>query len=143
VRFRHLRKTDPQRGSHPNVGFKIIEQVSSLALAHLRLTNHVSIAINRGRTVFFVPLRANCDESFDAICRSTDLVNDRSSISAIVYLREEVIVDLHAAIGEQLREMSGRADEEVVAHDLRYRPLILVAIFYLIPIGILEQREQR
>jgi len=74
------------------------------------------------------------------IHRST--TNDWLSISAIVYLREEVIVDLHAAIGEQLREMSGWTDEEVIAHDLRYRPLILVSIFYLIPIGILEQRTK-
>lgn len=57
----------------------------------------------------------------------------------ITYLREEIIVDFHATIREQLREMRGRADEVIIAHDIRYRFLILVAIFYLIPIGILKQ----
>lgn len=61
----------------------------------------------------------------------------------IAYLRKEVIVDLHAAIGEQLREVGGRADEEVVAHNFRYRPLILIAVLYLIPISILKQSRRK
>lgn len=57
------------------------------------------------------------------------------------YLRKEVIVDLHATIREQLREMCGWADEEIIAYDVRYRFLILVAIVYLIPISILKQKS--
>lgn len=53
-------------------------------------------------------------------------------------LREEVIVDLHATIREQLRKMRRWTDEIIIAHDVRYRLLILVAIVYPIPIGILE-----
>jgi hypothetical protein len=144
MEFRHLCETTARLARrHPNVGFKIIEYVRFItctcgAAYKSRIDRDKS---TRERTVFFVPSRANCNESSEAIYRS--IANDGLSISAIVYLREEVIVDLHAAIGEQLREMSGRTDEEVVAHNLRYRPLILEAVFYLIPIGILEQREQR
>lgn len=61
----------------------------------------------------------------------------------VAYLREEVIVDFHATIREQLREMRGWADEIIIAHDIRYSFLIFVAIVYPIPIGILKQMSER
>lgn len=61
----------------------------------------------------------------------------------LAYLREEVIVDLHATICKQLSEMRGWADEEIIAHDIRYRFLILIAVIYLIPIGILKQKSEQ
>lgn len=67
--------------------------------------------------------------NFDARCKKIK----------IAHLREKVVVDLHAAVREHLREKCGRADEEVIADDVRYRFLILIAIIYSIPIGVLKQ----
>lgn len=64
-------------------------------------------------------------------------------MGTFAYLCEEVIVDLHATIRKQLSEMRGWTDKEIIAHDVRYGFLILVAIIYLIPISILKQKSGR
>lgn len=56
----------------------------------------------------------------------------------IAYLREEVVVDLHAAVGEQLGKVNGGTDEEVIAHDVGHHSLVHVLVVYVLPICVLE-----
>lgn len=59
------------------------------------------------------------------------------TIKSGAYLSEEVIVDLHAAIGEQLGEVDRRTDEEVVADHVRDHFLVDVAIVSILPVSVL------
>ena len=59
---------------------------------------------------------------------------------AATYLREEVVVDLHAAVREQLGEVDRGAGEEVVAHYVRHHLLVQVAVVHLLPVGVLQQK---
>lgn len=59
---------------------------------------------------------------------------------SVTYLREEVVVDLHATIGEQLGEMDRGTDEEVVANHVRDHFLVNVPVVHLLPIRVLKQK---
>lgn len=59
---------------------------------------------------------------------------------SVTYLREEVVVDLHATIGEQLGEVDRGTDEEVVANHVRNHFLVNVAVVHLLPVRVLKQK---
>lgn len=59
---------------------------------------------------------------------------------SVTYLREEVVVDLHATIGEQLGEVDRGTDEEVVANHVRDHFLVNVPVVHLLPIRVLKQK---
>lgn len=59
---------------------------------------------------------------------------------SVTYLREEVVVDLHATIGEQLGEMDRGTDEEVVANHVRDHFLVNIPVVHLLPVRVLKQK---
>lgn len=60
---------------------------------------------------------------------------------SVTYLREEVVVDLHATIGEQLGEVDRGTDEEVVANHVRNHFLVNVAVVHFLPVRVLKQKD--
>lgn len=59
---------------------------------------------------------------------------------SVTYLREEIVVDLHATIGEQLGEVDRGTDEEVVANHVRNHFLVNVAVVHFLPVRVLKQK---
>lgn len=60
-----------------------------------------------------------------------------SNASHYTYVREVVVVHGGTALGHQVGELVGRADEEVVADGLRHLILVLVAIGRTVPVCVL------
>lgn len=69
--------------------------------------------------------RKSCNEVVSTIHKST-------------YMSKVVIVHVDTSIGEDLGEVVGGADEEVVSNDVGNHLLVQITVCYLLPICVLQ-----